>query len=33
MPVGETDKFKPYILQGLVSLVGEEDKTKPISIL
>ena len=31
--MGQSDKFKPFISQGLISLIGEEDSAKPISIL
>ena len=31
--VGRANDFKPFISQGLISLVGDEDKAKPVSIL
>ena len=32
-PVGRVNDFKPLISQGLISLVGDENKAKPVSIL
>ena len=31
--VGRANDFKPFISQGLISLIGDEDKAKPVSIL
>ena len=32
-PVVKAEEFKPFISQGLISLVGEENRAKPIKIL
>ena len=33
MPVGRVNNFKPFISQGLILLVGNEDKAKFVSML